>query len=55
MMVKGKSLLEANKITEEDLLTELGEMPGEECHCAKLAVTTLKMTLSKYEEEKKRV
>ncbi len=54
LMVKGKSLGEANKITEDELLSELGEMPGEECHCAKLAVTALKMTISEYEKGQKR-
>jgi len=53
-MIKGKTLLEAKKITEDDLLRELGGLPGEECHCAKLAVTTLQKTISKYEENKKR-
>lgn len=52
-MIKDKTLFEANSITEDDLLRELGEMPGEECHCAKLAVTTLRMAISKYESEKK--
>lgn len=53
--IKGKTLLEAKKITEDDLLRKLGSLPGEECHCAKLAVTTLQKTISKYEEDKKRV
>ena len=51
-MIKGKTLLEARKITENDLLRELGGLPGEECHCAKLAVMTLQKTISKYERDK---
>jgi len=53
-MIKGKTLLEAKKITEDDVLRALGGLPGDECHCAKLAVTTLQKTISKYEENKKR-
>ena len=53
-MIKGKTLLEAKKITEDDVLSALGSLPDEECHCAKLAVTTLHKTISKYEENKKR-
>jgi hypothetical protein len=48
-------LLEAKKITEDELLRELGGQPGEECHCEKLAVTTMQKTISKYKEDKKRV
>jgi NifU-like protein involved in Fe-S cluster formation len=54
-MIKGKTLPEAKKISEDDLLRELGGLPGEECHCAKLAVTTMQKTIAKYEENKKRV
>jgi nitrogen fixation NifU-like protein len=54
-IIKGKTLLEAKKTTEDDLLRKLGGLPGEECHCAKLAVTTLQRTISKYEEDKKSV
>ena len=53
-MIKGKTLLEAKKITEDDVLRALGGLPGEECHCAILAATTLHKTISKYEENKKR-
>lgn len=53
-IIKGKTLLEAKEITEDDLLRELGSLPDEECHCAKLAVMTLHKTISKYEENKKR-
>ena len=53
-MIKGKTLLEAKKITEDDVFRALGGLPGEECHCAILAATTLHKTISKYEENKKR-
>ena len=33
-MIKGKALLEAKTITENDLLRELGGPPEEEYHCA---------------------
>ena len=51
-IIKGKTLQDAKKITEDDVLRELGGLPGEECHCAELAVTTLHKTVSEYEEKK---
>jgi nitrogen fixation NifU-like protein len=51
-ITKGKMLQDAKKITEEDVLNQLGGIPDKECHCAKLNVITLQKTISKYEEEK---
>jgi NifU-like protein involved in Fe-S cluster formation len=48
-MVKGKSLQDAKKITEEAVLKALGGLPDAECHCAKLAITALRKTIAKYE------
>ena len=53
-IIKGKTLREAMKITEDEVLEGLGGVPGEECHCAELAVTTLQKTISKYEESKRK-
>jgi NifU-like protein involved in Fe-S cluster formation len=53
-IIKGKTLQEAKKIAEDDVLAELGGVPDEECHCAKLNISTLQKTISKYEEEKTR-
>jgi len=54
LIIKGKTLQEAKKITADDMLRELGGLPDEECHCAKLNVTTLHKTISRYEENMKR-
>ena len=53
-IIKGKTLQEAKKITEDDVLRELSSLPDEECHCAKLNVTTLYKTISRYEENMKK-
>jgi len=52
-MVKGKTLAEAKKITEKDILAELNGLPGDESHCAELAIKTLYNTLMKYEKNRK--
>ena len=52
-LIKGKTLQEAKTITEETVLEDLGGLPGEECHCATLAVSALQKTISKYEEKKR--
>lgn len=53
-IVKGKSLEEAKRITEHDILQELGGLPESKLHCPKLAVTTLQKAIAKYEERKRR-
>lgn len=40
-IAKGKTLREAEMITEEELIEKLGGLPGDECHCATLVLTTL--------------
>lgn len=47
-MVKGKSLEEAWKITEQDVVRELGGLPKPKLHCARLAVDALKKSLEKF-------
>ena len=49
-MVKKTSLGDAKKITDNEVRKKLGGLPDVECHCAKLAVTALHKTISKYEE-----
>lgn len=51
-IVKGKTLEEAKKITEHDVLKELRGLPESKLHCPKLAVTTLQKAIAKYEEKK---
>lgn len=44
-LIIGKTVKEAQKISEEDILKELNGLP--ETHCAKLAITTLHKALEK--------
>lgn len=53
-MVKGKTLEEAQKFTEEDIIGFLGGLPKQKFHCTCLANRTLKMALRKYAKERKR-
>jgi len=47
-MVKGKSIGEARKISQQDVLNALGGLPEESEHCALLAANTLKATIRDY-------
>jgi len=53
-IVRGKTIEEAKRITEKDILQELGGLPETKLHCPKLAVTTLQKAIAKYEERKRR-
>jgi len=53
-IVKGKTLEEAKRITEHEILQELGGLPESKLHCRKLAVTTLQKAIAKYENRKLR-
>lgn len=47
-MVKGRSITEARKINQQDILTALGGLPEESQHCALLAANTLKAAIRDY-------
>jgi len=47
-LAKGKSLSEAQKITQQDVLYALGGLPEESLHCALLAANTLKEAIKDY-------
>jgi len=47
-MVKGKTLKAAEKITEHDVINDLGELPGPKIHCARLAVDALRKSIESY-------
>jgi len=47
-MVKEKTLEEAEKITEEDVIDFLGGIPKQKIHCACLAKRTLQKAIEKY-------
>lgn len=44
-MAKGKTLDEAELLTDEDLLGQLGGLPESHRHCATLAITTLRLSI----------
>ena len=47
-MARGKSLVEAQGISQQDILDALGGLPGESEHCALLAANTLKAAIRDY-------
>lgn len=51
-LLKGKTLDEAKKITENDILQELGALPQSKHDCVKLSIRTLKKTIKEYGEKK---
>lgn len=50
-LIKGKTLEEAKKITEQDILRELGGLPKSKLDCPKLAVRTLRKAIANYNEK----
>ncbi len=53
-LVKGKTIDEAKKITEDDVLNELGGLPKTKLDCPKLAIATLRKAIAEYEKMKGR-
>ena len=47
-MAKGKSIIEAQKISQQNVLDALGGLPDESEHCALLAANTLKAAIRDY-------
>jgi len=47
-LAKGKSVPEAQRITQQDILDALGGLPEESRHCALLAANTLKEAIKDY-------
>lgn len=47
-LVKGRSIIEAQRITPKDILDALGGLPEESQHCALLAADTLKEAIKDY-------
>jgi nitrogen fixation NifU-like protein len=52
-LAKGKGVLEAQKITQQDVLDALGGLPEDDLHCALLAANTLKEAIKDYLASKK--
>lgn len=51
-MVKGKSLQEIKGIAGDDIVDELGGLPEDKTHCAKLSVTAFYFALQDYKKRK---
>jgi nitrogen fixation NifU-like protein len=49
-MVKGKTLRVAERITEQDVVRDLGKLPGPKLHCVHLAVDALRKSIASYKE-----
>ena len=50
-LVKGKTIEEAFRIENNDILSILGGLPEESIHCSVLAVDTLRAALEDYESK----
>lgn len=51
-LVKGKTLTEAAKLTDQDIIRELGGLPSAKHHCSILANQALKEAIKKYKISK---
>ncbi len=51
VMAKGKTLDEAMKITEEDILTALDGLPEHKVHCSNLGVSALRDAIKTYKSK----
>jgi nitrogen fixation NifU-like protein len=47
-MIKGKSLAEAEALTDEDVAQALGGLPEKKMHCSNLAASTLHKAIEDY-------
>ena len=54
ILVKGKTIDQAKKMTENDILMELGGLPKSKLECAMLSVRTLRKAIAEYEKLKGR-
>ncbi len=51
-LLKGKMVKQAKKLTEDDILRELGSLPKGKLDCAKLSIKTLQKAIADYEKRK---
>jgi nitrogen fixation NifU-like protein len=54
VLVKGKTVNQAKRITEDDILGELGGLPKAKHNCTKLSTKALRKAISEYEKLKGR-
>lgn len=52
ILIEGKTIEYANKLTAEDIDNALNGLPEDHKHCAELAIKTLKRALKKYQNRK---
>jgi len=52
-LARGKNVLDAHKIAQQDVLDALGGLPEDDAHCALLAANTLKEAIKDYMASKK--
>lgn len=52
ILLVGKTLDQANELTEKDVLKELGDLPQSKYKCLKLSIKSLKKLLQEYKEIK---
>lgn len=50
-IAKGKTLAQAEKISYNDVVKELGQLPPAKIHCADLAIKTLRKAIEKYKNK----
>ena len=50
-IAKGKSLVDANKVTNRDILKVLGDVPNPKIHCSMLAVEALRNAIKDYKKK----
>lgn len=53
-LIKGKTVNQAKRLKETDILIELGGLPKSKLDCAKLSIKTLQKALAEYEKQKGR-
>jgi NifU-like protein involved in Fe-S cluster formation len=53
-LLKGKTVEQAKKLTESDILMELGGLPKSKLDCARLSIRTLRKAIAEYEKQKGR-
>ncbi len=53
-MAKGKTLEEALKITNQNVVKKLGGLPSSKLHCSNLAADALRKAIKKYKDEKEK-
>ncbi|OFV66578.1 MAG: nitrogen fixation protein NifU [Candidatus Syntrophoarchaeum butanivorans] len=51
-LIRGKTVEEASRLNDEEILSVLGDLPEEHLHCPVLAVNTLKEAIADYRRRK---